>query len=161
MPENYNQEESQEDSRNIAVYQYLLTLTDLTVSKSVQPKGRKPEQSHYPVSSIANQWGTDRMFVQRILENLYPELYPNNKNSKLPGLTLNKVVQILVKLKNYSPEEKITKENIIRALRLFTQLSPDDERKLDIKYHNTLLQKLTDSIHELPEDIIHEVTAKV
>ncbi len=157
VPEDRNQE----DSRNIAVYQYLLTLTDLTVIRSDRAKGRTPEQSCYSVSSIATQWGTDRMFVQRTLENIHPELYPNKGKSKLPGLTLNKVVQILVELKNCSPEGQLTRENIIKALRLFTQLSPDDERKLDIKYHNTLLEKITDSIHELPEDIIPEVTAKV
>ncbi len=160
VPENQNQE----NSRNIAVYKYLLKLTDLTASKSSQSNGRPTaEQSKYPVSSIANQWGTDRMFVQRIVENIYPEQYPNSnkKNSKLPGLTLNKVVQILVELKDRSPKGKITRKNIIKALRLFTQLSPDDERRLDIKYHNTLLQELKDSIHKLPEDIIPEVTAKV
>jgi hypothetical protein len=181
LPGNPKQEQNQEDAdqikedtRNKAVYEYLLTLTDTEVGKKDNSKGRTPEQSTYSISEIKDQWKINRMSVYRILRNLRPKLYPGKKEETLPGLNLSKLVDILAALKDHwSKNEKdvgagkssklrrITREDIVKALRLFTQLSPTEEETLGIRYHNVLLQRLSDSIHELSADAVPEATVKV
>jgi hypothetical protein len=132
-----------EQARDREVYRYLLTLTDLGLSK----KSKAPNETN-----IAKQWGVDgnRIFVRRVLRSvLYEEYYQDKPNEGLPppvpGLTLSKLVNILSSLQNYrrdqqrslksdaQPIRTITRPEILYALNIFSRLSSSERNQLALK----------------------------
>jgi hypothetical protein len=154
-------------SRDILVYQYLIKLTD---GSEYLPDELPSEKG----KSISQQWRTNKMFVQRVLWNLYPKKYPDREtqagkqNIGLPSLDLDKLVNILSGLQEYWLKQplksrKITRLDIVKILRLFGQLSPDQESKLGLEVNQSkiLLQRIEDSINNLNPEVIPDVTAKI
>jgi hypothetical protein len=144
-----------------AVYNYLLTLTTSDESK----KGKSVEKK-YSISRIAMQWGTDRMFVKRVLDHLNPPGYSKEVPSytKMPGLDLEKLVSILSSLRlHHKPSNQISSNQIIRAIRLFCNLSPEQVNDLGLPKDQSqlLLHSLEDSINGLEEGVIPEVITKL
>ncbi|MGB3786997.1 MAG: hypothetical protein WA949_03235 [Phormidesmis sp.] len=153
--------DSEDRSRDRAVYRYLLALTDIDIS--LDPKtGKKqlPNETH-----IAKQWGgeANRIFVRRVLRSvLDKELYSDqDKKPSVPGLTLAKLVSILsglqahrAKLQALNKGDKtprtITREEKLKALSLFFQLSAQEMADLDLKPHpgeallRLILERATD-----------------
>jgi hypothetical protein len=85
--------------REKAVYEYLLSLTDLgtAAGRRGQDKLTKPNES-----SVAKQWGMERIFVRRVLRSvLHEKYYANEDETPVPGLTLGKLVKILSSLQSY------------------------------------------------------------
>jgi hypothetical protein len=154
-------------SRDILIYQYLLKLTD---GSEYLPEELPSEKG----KSISQQWRTNKMFVQRVLWNLFPDKYPERENQAgkqntgLPSLDLDKLVNILSGLQEYWRKQplksrKITRLDIVKILRLFGQLSPDQESKLGLQVNQSkiLLQRIEDSINNLKPEVIPEITAKI
>jgi len=154
----YNSEDQQRDA---AVYLYLLTkLTDLGISEG------SPKPNEY---KIAKQWGQNRMFVRRVLRSVMPELYEEkDREDRIPGLTLGKLVDILTSLQDYCKNESeknaakhtpriISHYHKERVLQKYSQLCPTERERLDISIHPqaSLLEQLqdiiTDKIQGLPE----------
>jgi hypothetical protein len=154
----YNSEDQQRDA---AVYLYLLTkLTDLGISEG------SPKPNEY---KITKQWGQNRMFVRRVLRSVMPDLYEDkDREDRIPGLTLGKLVDILTSLQDYCKNESeknaanhtpriISQYHKERVLQKYSQLCPTEKEKLDIFIHPqaSLLEQLqdiiTDKIQGLPE----------
>jgi hypothetical protein len=160
----------QEDQeRDKAVYQYLLTLTDLGVAEGDDSKS-KPNESY-----VAKQWGLEenRIFVRRVLRSVLREKYYREEQpSTVPGLTLGKLVKILSSIEKYLSIQKLetaegqvprtlTRAEKWRALRTFYQLFPEERDELGLPMHpgevflQRLLEEVTDPIKGLSrEDII-------
>jgi hypothetical protein len=169
------QKKQQDRNRDITVYKYLIRLTDgyeylqneQSVKKGSSPNEQPVEKASSP--SIASQWGTDKMFVQRVMWNLYPEIYSDNsatKNVGLPYLGIDKLVDILISLREYwssKQDGKIQKLDIIKVLRLFCQTTPEQEEDLGLYANQSkvLLQRLEDSINNLSPDSIPKVITKL
>ena len=154
----YNSEDQQRDA---AVYHYLLTkLTDLGISED------SPKPNEY---KIHKQWGQNRMFVRRVLRSVMPDLYEDkDREDRIPGLTLGKLVDILTSLQDYCKNESeknaanhtprvISQYHKERILQKYSQLCPEERARLDISIHPqaSLLEQLqdiiTDKIQGLPE----------
>jgi hypothetical protein len=145
-------------SRDEIVYHYLLTLTDLSIPESnIQKKTNKK----YSVTSITEQWGTDRMFVTRVMKNIIPS-DSADKYAPLPKLDIDKLVEILSSLRTFWTErnspKRIGRLEIVKALRLFSQLSTIQEESLALNKNGSqvLLQQLEDNINDLDYNLIPE-----
>ena len=137
--------DSEDQERDRAVYRYLLTLTD--IDKSLDPKTGKNKLPNE--TRIAKQWGgeANRVFVRRVLRSvLSEELYSGQDKPSVPGLTLAKLVSILSALQTYGAKRQsfekgnkvprtITRDEKLRALSLFFQLSAQEMADLDLKPH--------------------------
>lgn len=159
-----------EEDRLKRLYQYLLSNTDLgteeqsparksygrrTESSSGQEvenleanKAKKPNES-----LIASQWGSDRIFVRRVLRFVYPELYSNEKEDKkeyIPSIDMCKLVICLESLSRYRDGDnskyqpylknngtiskpRFTISHKLRALRLYSDLSLDEMECLGLE----------------------------
>ncbi|MEO1254724.1 MAG: hypothetical protein AAFY41_07555 [Bacteroidota bacterium] len=143
--------DSEDQARDYAVYRYVLSLTDLGLTgKAIIPNE----------TGIAKQWGTDRIFIRRVLRSvLYEEYYQQKKEvqSPVPGLTLAKLVGILSALEAYQREQQslnsegrvtstITRSEKLKALRLFGRLSLGERQLLELPTHQgrALLDQLVD-----------------
>ncbi len=139
-----------DQERDKAVYIYLLTLTDL--GDAVIHEHEKINES-----SIAKQWGLEgnRIFVRRVLRSVFPDRYPNERETTVPGLTMGKLVGILSSLeKSWAQRRSETNINLVpriltraeklRALRMFSQLSTHEREEIGICKHpgEVLLQQL-------------------
>jgi hypothetical protein len=154
----------QEDQhRDRAVYEYLLTLTDLELSGG--KRGRGKEKAAKPnESSIAKQWGVERIFVRRVLRSvLHEKYYPDEEKQPVPGLTLGKLVKILSALQMHwnaqrstTPDRQVprilTRTEKLRALQKFSQLSVAERGLLELPVHpgevlfQRMLEEATDPI---------------
>lgn len=144
-----------DQTRDKAVYQYLLSLTNLEVSTSKQGRSHK-KLSQPNESSIAKQWGMERIFVRRVLRSvLRDQYYPDENEQPVPGLTLGKLVKILTALQTYwdeqratTPDRKVprilTRAEKLRALQKFFQLSRTEREALNLPIHpaDVLFQRL-------------------
>jgi hypothetical protein len=154
---------SAEPKRDEIVYRYLLTLTDLSFQESKIQE--KPGKS-YSITSIAEQWGMDRMFITRVMKNIIPNEL-SNQYSPSPKLDIDKLVEILSSLRSFriknNKVKKISRLEITKALRLFAQLSANQEEKLGLSKNGSqiLLQQLDDNINELDSDLIPEIVKKI
>lgn len=159
-----SQHKNQDRNRDVEIYKYLLRLTD---GYEYLPNERPVEKG----VNIAHQWGTDKMFVQRVLWNLYPEAYPDDSGKKragLPHLDLDKLVDILASLRKYWLKidlraRKIQRLDIVKGLRLFSLLTPEQEEELGLQANQSkvILQRLGDSINNLSPKIIPSVVTKL
>jgi hypothetical protein len=157
--------------RDRDVYQYLLTLTDLGDREQKLPKKQNQKEKKYSIASISMQWGTDRMFIKRILDNLGLQEHYSHQYSNLPGLDLDKLVNILSTLRSYwllkqtkgRPVRRITRLEIVKAIRLFCQLSPDQESRLGFHTYQgkLLMQSLDDNINDLSQEMIPDAITKL
>jgi hypothetical protein len=155
---------NQDRSRDIAVYQYLLGLTN---GCEDLPNILPSEKG----ANIAKQWGTDKMFVQRVLWNLYPKIYVDDSGKKkegLPSLDLDKLVDILASLRDYCSGQdrkarKISRLDVVRGLRLFCKLTPGQEESLGLQANQSkvLLHRLEDSINNLSPKLVPEIITKI
>ncbi|NER28782.1 MAG: HypX (modular protein) [Symploca sp. SIO1C4] len=133
---------SEDQNRDKSVYKYLLhCFTDLGISENEGKK--KPNES-----SIANQWGqkSNRIFIRRVLRSVLPEYYDEYEQGSVktvPGLTLGKLVEIIVSIQNYWIEQRrnkkneqvshiLTRKEKLSILRKFSQLSLEEKNKLDL-----------------------------
>jgi hypothetical protein len=158
--------------RDRGVYEYLLTLTDL-VKPAKKARNTQNKKSRYSISSIASQWGIERMAVSRIMDCIYPEIPTDKHEPTLPRLDLDRLVTILSTLRNYWLEKssaepqnrgrRITRLEIVKAIRLFCQLSPAEQSKLALTTYPSkiLLRQLEDNINDLRQELIPEVIAKL
>lgn len=153
-------------SRYVGVYKELLSVTD-PIFASQQFK-KKPSET-----TIARIWGVNRIFVRRVLSNLYPELYEKEKNKdSLPGLSLGKLITIISSIeKNWSGNQinnsdagknlYLSREEKIRIINRYNELSLPEMKEIGLKYHRgeillgELLIKLTDPVGGMSlEDIM-------
>jgi len=156
-----------QEERDRSVYRYLLTcLTDLSLIKNSKGHDQPNE------SSIANQWGQkdNRIFVRRVLRSVMPEHYPEEATNPVPGLTLGKLLEILRGIQEYKSQKSLiakdqndlknkplalTRDEKLRAIRKFTELSIDEREQLKIGVNpseailNKLLEDITDPIKGL------------
>jgi hypothetical protein len=142
--------------REERVYGYLLEITRLVLAHV----RTRTETKYPPISSISNLWDMDRMFVQRVLQSLYTEDFPSaeGKKPQLPGLTLDRLVHILIQLKE---KGKIKRSQITEALRLFTKLSHEEQKELGINANSILFEELVDRIDSLDPDLADEITNSI
>ncbi|NET53874.1 MAG: hypothetical protein F6K09_36140, partial [Merismopedia sp. SIO2A8] len=164
---------SEDQNRDKSVYKYLLhCFTDLGISENEGKK--KPNES-----SIANQWGqtSNRIFIRRVLRSVLPEYYDEYEQDSVktvPGLTLGKLVEIIVSIQNYWIQQRrnkkneqvsyiLTRKEKLSILRKFSQLSLEEKKKLDLDTSlrstemllQLLLEIVTDKNNDLnDEDII-------
>ncbi|WNZ27642.1 hypothetical protein HJG54_32855 [Leptolyngbya sp. NK1-12] len=154
-----------DQNRDKAVYEYLLSLSDLDLSVSRRGKGKKDHDSkdrekvEVPTpneSSLAKQWGVERIFIRRVLRSvLYETYYAHEKKEKepVPGLTLGKLIKILTSLQIHRKQLSVTDQKVpriltraekLRALQKFFQLSTTERETLDLPVHpaEVLLQRL-------------------
>ncbi|MBD2319886.1 HypX (modular protein) [Phormidium tenue] len=163
--DNLSGSRTNQEERDRSVYRYLLTcLTDLFLIKN--SKGHEQPNE----SSIANQWGQkdNRIFVRRVLRSVMPEYYPEESANPVPGLTLGKLIEILKSIQEYKSQKSLTakdqndlknkplaltREEKLRAIRKFSELSIDerDQLKIGVNPSEAILQKLL-------EDITHPIT---
>ncbi|MBW4474914.1 MAG: hypothetical protein KME45_31725 [Stenomitos rutilans HA7619-LM2] len=159
----------EDQDRDKTVYRYLLTLTDLGLTKDEAGNPKINE------SYVAKQWGLEdnRIFVRRVLRAVLHEYYPDEKNHTVPGLTLGKLVKILAALEKFwslrkreTAEGKVprilTRAEKWRALRTFWQLSLEERDELGLPIHSgeillqQMLENATDPVKGLSkEDITH------
>lgn len=151
--------DSEDQARDLKVYRHLLSLTELGITG----KASTPNET-----SIAKQWGTDRIFIRRVLRSvLYEEYYRQKKDEQppVPGLTLAKLVSILVALEKHQCDQQtlsnenkvtpvITRTAKLKALRLFGQLSPEERADLRLPIHpsQALLKQLVDEATDCSAD---------
>lgn len=155
--------DSEDQARDRAVYRYLLSLSDLELTGKISIPNE---------TSIAKQWGADRIYIRRVLRSvLYKEYYqPKEKEQPpVPGLTLAKLVSILVALEAHQRDQQalsndnqvtpvITRTAKLKALRLFGQLSPTEREDLRLPIHasqallNQLIDEATDQSTEFTAD---------
>jgi hypothetical protein len=147
----YGRRGLEDQERDKTVYRYLLTLTNLELN------GTPPRPNE---TSIAKQWGMEdnRIFIRRVLRStLHEEYYSTEKPPATPGLTLGKLVNILVALQLYhiSKRSKLSEKQVprilsradkLKALRLFFQLSVEERDLLKLTVHpsQSLLQQLVE-----------------
>jgi hypothetical protein len=174
-----------DQSRDKKTYKYLLTLVD----------GYLENPDDVSISYIADQWGMadNRMFVSRVLKSIknnfdalkeppknVTENSPDNINDILsedkvvPGLTLNKLVNILVSIDKYRKEKCAAQEKIsfpklltrsekLRVLYLYSDTLPIEKKYLNLEESDTrlLLQQLindiTDSSQGLSQGKLNEI----
>jgi hypothetical protein len=155
---------SPDRDRDRKLYEYLLTLTDVD----------RDSEGRYKESEIAEQWGmTDnRMFVRRVVRSLEPEKYGNSEIPPIPGITLNRLVHILSSIEKYQIEQQdkrdstklpkiLTRQEKLKALRLYAQLSVEERKNINLPIHeselllNKLIEEITDPINGLnSEEVI-------
>lgn len=175
-----------DQERDKKIYEYLLTLTDYDLTN--------PNESR-----IAEQWGmvSNRMFVIRVLKSILPktEFKNSSENSQelpdlkiepknspevsdkyegVPGITLNKLVEILKNLDKYRQKnnahqtgakfpEILTRSEKLRALSLYVNILPDERKSLNLKEDETqrllqnLIEDITDPHRGLSSEKINEV----
>jgi hypothetical protein len=156
-----SKEKLYQQDRDKRLYQYLLTLTDLKRDRSGQ----------YNESYIASQWGMsgNRMFVRRVVRSIEPEKYKEYQDGNLPtipGITLNKLVDILSSIHKYRQKQIsqpggrifpqiLTRSEKLRALRLYAKLRPEERFDLDLTEHENeaLLQQLIEDITDPYQDV--------
>ncbi|MBF2047153.1 MAG: hypothetical protein IGS54_07290 [Elainella sp. C42_A2020_010] len=154
-----------DQNRDKAVYEYLLSLSDLDLSVSRRGKGKKDHDSkdrekvEVPTpneSSLAKQWGVERIFIRRVLRSVLYETYyahENREKEPVPGLTLGKLIKILASLQTYREQLSVTDRKVpriltraekLRALQKFFQLSTTERETLNLPVHpaEVLLQRL-------------------
>ncbi|MEO0349129.1 MAG: hypothetical protein AAF282_03660 [Cyanobacteria bacterium P01_A01_bin.15] len=152
--------DSEDQARDRTVYRYVLSLSDLGLT------GRTPIPNE---TGIAKQWGTDRIFVRRVLRSvLYEKFYQKKKEDRppVPGLTLAKLVGILVALETHQREQQalssegpltsiITHSEKVKALRLFGQLSSEERAALGLPVHpgQSVLDQLVDKATDRSADV--------
>ncbi|NEO33599.1 MAG: HypX (modular protein) [Symploca sp. SIO3C6] len=153
---------SEAQNRDKSVYKYLLhCFTDLGISEDEGKK--KPNES-----SIANQWGqqTNRIFIRRVLRSVLPEYYDEEEKSSVqtvPGLTLGKLVEIIVSIQDYwiqqgrdTKNERgshiLTRKDKLRILRKFSQLSLEEKNKLDLNTSFQATEMLLQLLLEIVTD---------
>lgn len=158
-----NRRLSETQERDKFVYKYLLTcLSDYDSG------------SKWNESNIARQWNQNRVFIGRVLRSVFPESVAKPKSDakeeSIPGLTLEKLVEILAGLDSHWQSKRgassdnrrpriITRSEKLAALRKFSQLSLKEQDQLDLHVHTEdlllqhLLETITDPIHGLePHD---------
>lgn len=151
-----NRSESDRE-RDRRLYEYLLALSDYD-----------PNRTSY--NEIAERWGllSNRVFVQRIVQTISPGI--DNKNiPTIPGITLNKLVNILSSIDKYRQKQSkqqtdlkfpkiLTRSEKIRALRLYVKTLPDEKQALDLEEHESqlLLQQLVEDISDPHKGLTHE-----
>ena len=150
--QNRGRRDADDQTRDRNVYRYLLTLTELVKISSSQ----KPNET-----SIAKQWGVDRIFVRRMLRDTLDEIYSDSKasSSAAPSLTLAKLVSILSALMQYRRQQQanyvggrppmgLSPLHVLKALRLWFQLQPSEREKLELpaQPHEQLLNQIYDQI---------------
>lgn len=140
-----------DQERNKKIYEYLLKLVDIDITSE-----KKRD------SQLVKQWGmsNNRVFVSRVIQAIYPKV-DSKSDINLPGITLNKLVQILrgidryrKKSSNYKTDSKfpkiLTRAEKLKALRLYANILEDERVDLGFeKYENHQLQLL----HKIIEDI--------
>ncbi|QYO68161.1 hypothetical protein [Leptolyngbya sp. 7M] len=170
----HGRRDQDDQNRDKAVYEYLLSLSDLDLSISRRGKTRKEtgskdskdskdskekDSAEVPTpneSSLAKQWGVERIFIRRVLRSvLYETYYAHEKKEKepVPGLTLGKLIKILTSLQTHRKQLSVTDRKVpriltraekLRALQKFFQLSITERETLDLPVHpaEVLLQRL-------------------
>jgi hypothetical protein len=167
-----------DQERDKKIYEYLLTLTDY--DPTIPNENR-----------IAEQWGMtgNRMFVSRVIKSTLPQTESKNsleesepRNSPessenlsgVPGITLNKLVEILKNLEKYRQKNSkhqtgekfpkiLTRSEKLRALSLYTNISSDERKSLNLKDDETqrllqnLIEDITDTHNGLSSGKINEV----
>lgn len=151
---------AEDQQRDTCVYLYLLNcLTDL----KIQEKGGKTKLDE---ASIVKQWGMtqNRVFVQRVLRSTLSGYYDKGEETKVPGLTLNRLVKILAALEDYWQKKRsetsgsgisriITREEKLKAISKFSRLSFEEREEIDLSIG------FIESLHQqLFETITHPVT---
>jgi hypothetical protein len=148
--------------RDRKLYKYLLTLTE-NGSKNVNVLGIN-------YNEIAEQWGmlSNRMFVQRVVQSISVEI-GIEVSTTIPGITLNKLVHILSSIDKYRQKQCkqqteikfpriLTRAEKLRALRLYAQTLPEEQKHLELKENDSqlLLQKLVEDISDPNNGLGHE-----
>lgn len=155
-----------EKVREKIVYKELLCITDSSFSSEIFSK--KPNES-----AISKMWGVNRIFVRRVLSNLYPILYKNQqKKDSLPSLSLEKLINILASIEAYwselqSSEEDagkrkyLSRDEKLGIISRYTDLSLFEMKQIGLKFHKgeillrELFIKLTDPTRGMKlEDIM-------
>jgi hypothetical protein len=163
-----------DQKRDEKLYRYLLKLVDH------DPK--KPN-----ISQTAERWGLsdNRVFVDRVIKSVKtesenisasPEETSNEleKSPVVPGITLNKLVHILVGINKYrekaitqQTEIKIpkilTRSEKLRALHLYANILPEEKDCLNLNEHDSqlllrqLVEDITDPCKGLSTEKISEI----
>jgi hypothetical protein len=156
-----NRPKSDQD-RDRRLYEYLLVLSDYDGDRK-------------SYNEIADRWGmsSNRVFVQRILQSIFPGI--NQKNiPSIPGITLNRLVNILSSIDKYRKNQCkhqtdlkfpkiLTRSEKLRALHLYAKTLPNEKQALDLDEHENqlLLQQIIEDISDPHKGLNHEKISEI
>jgi hypothetical protein len=150
----------EEDNRLRKLYTFLLGKTDLGIGGNKPSKSKKPNES-----LISAQWGMTnyKLFIRKVLRAVYGSDVYSDPEDRMPGISLYRLVEILVSLDNYRSSikdekectRKISRSDKIKAIRLYSQLSLSEKNDLDIPTgaKEELIDQLIKKLYEPNLDI--------